>query len=224
MLPNCGVRKKTLESPLDSQEIKPVNPKGNQPWIFIGRTDAETKAPVFWPPNAKSQLTGKDPDTGKDWGQEEKGTTEDEMVGWHHRLNGHEFEQIPGAGDGQGGLMCCSPWGCRELDMTEQVNNTESEVPTFPQRLVAKGTGCLDCISKGWSRGPWKRHFWAVRLARGWEKIYTSKRERKNYMFSKVNKEKEVRGISSEKKHLKFSQAEENIKAFFFRILRSLWI
>ena len=119
------LEKKSLESPLDCQEIKPVNLTGNQPWIFTGRTDAETKAPVLGPPDAKSQLIGKDPDTGKDWGQEEKGTTEDEMAGWHHRLNGHEFEQTPGVGNEQGILACCSPWGCRELDMTEQLNWTE---------------------------------------------------------------------------------------------------
>ena len=87
---------KTLESPLDSKEIKPVNPKGNQLWIFIGRTDAEAEAPILWPPDAKSRLIRKDPDAGKDWGQEEKGAMEDEMVGWHHQLNGHEFEQTPG--------------------------------------------------------------------------------------------------------------------------------
>ena len=87
-----AVLEKTLESPLDGEEIKPVNPKGNQPWIVIVRTDAEVEAPILWPPDAKSQLIGKDPDAGKDWGQEEKGTTEDEMVGWHHWLNGHEFE------------------------------------------------------------------------------------------------------------------------------------
>ena len=87
--------------------------KGNQPWIFIGRTDAETEAPVFWPSDGKSQLTGKDPDVGKDWRQEEKGTTEDELVEWHHRFNGHEFEQTPGDGEGQGSLVCCSPWGFR---------------------------------------------------------------------------------------------------------------
>ena len=104
---------KILESPLDSKESKPVNPKRNQSWIFIGRTDAETETPALWPPDAQSQLIGKDPDVGKDWGQEEKGTTEDEMVGWHHRFNGHEFEQTPGYSEGQGGLVCCSPWGCR---------------------------------------------------------------------------------------------------------------
>ena len=114
---------KTLESSLDSKEIKPVNPKGNQPWIFIGRTDAEAEAPIFWPPDAKSQLIGKDPDAGKDWRQEEKGTTEDEMVGWHHWLKRHEIKQTPGDGEGQGRLVWYSPWCCKELDMTEQLNN-----------------------------------------------------------------------------------------------------
>ena len=116
---------KTLESPFDSKEIKLVNPKGIQPWIFIGRTDAEAEAPVLWSPDEKSWLIRKNPDAGKDWGQEEKGTTKDEMVGWHHLLNGHEFEQTPGDGDGQGSLVCCSPWGRKELDMTEWLNWTE---------------------------------------------------------------------------------------------------
>ena len=102
---------KTLESPLACKEIKPVNPKGNQTWIFIGRTDTEAEAPMLWPPDVKSRLIGKDPDAGKDWRQEEKGTTEDEMVGWHHWLNGHEFEQAQGVGDEQGSPVCCSPWG-----------------------------------------------------------------------------------------------------------------
>ena len=105
------VLEKTLESPLDCKEIKPVNPKGNHSWVTIGRTDAE--APILWPPDAKNLLIGKDPNAGKDWRQEEKGMTEDEMVGWHHQLNGHEFEWALGAGDGQGGLACCSPWGHR---------------------------------------------------------------------------------------------------------------
>ena len=100
---------KTLESPLNCKEIQPVNPKGNQSWIFIGRTDAEAETPIFCPPHAKSLLIGKDPDAGRDWGQEEKGMTEDEMAECHHRLNGHEFEQAPGVGDGQGSLVCCSP-------------------------------------------------------------------------------------------------------------------
>ena len=102
------VLEKTLESPLDSKEIQPVNPKGNQSWIFIGRTDAEAEIPIFWPPDKKKQLIRKDLDAGKDWSQEEKGTIEDEMVGWHHQLNGHDFEQAPG--DGKGSLACCSPW------------------------------------------------------------------------------------------------------------------
>ena len=105
------VLEKTLTSPLDSKEIQPVNPKGNQPWIFIGRTEAETT--IHWPPDAKNWLTGKDLDAGKDWRWEGKGTTEDGMVGWHHWLDGHGFERTPGVGDGQGGLVCCSPWGRR---------------------------------------------------------------------------------------------------------------
>ena len=114
---------KTLESPLNSTEIKLVNPKGNQPWIFIRRTDAEAEAPILWPPDAKSWLIGKDSDAGKDWGQMEKGMTEDEMVGWHHWLNGHEFEWTPG--DGQGGLECCDSWGRKESDTTGRLNWTE---------------------------------------------------------------------------------------------------
>ena len=108
------VLEKTLESPLDCKEIQPVNPKGNQSWTFIGRTDAEVETPVVWPSDAKNWFTGKDPDAGKDWRQEEKGITEDEMVGWHHQLDGYEFEQAPTVGDGQGSLVCCSPWGYKE--------------------------------------------------------------------------------------------------------------
>ena len=119
------VLEKTCENPLDSKEIKPVNSKGNQSWIFIGRTDAEAETPILWPPDEKSWLIGKKPDAGKDWGQEEKGMTVDETVGWHHRLDGHEFEQAPGAGNGQGCLACCSPCGNTELDMTEWLNWTE---------------------------------------------------------------------------------------------------
>ena len=115
-----AVLEKTLESPLDCKEIQPVNPKGNQPWLFIGRTDAE--APILWLPEVKSQLIGKKPDARKDWKQE-KGATDDEMVGWHPPINGHEFEQTSGDSEGQGSLACCSPWGRKELDMTEQLNN-----------------------------------------------------------------------------------------------------
>ena len=101
------VLEKTLESPLNFKEIKPVNPKGNQPWIFIGRTDGEAEAPILWLPDVKNWVIGKDPDAGKDWRQKEKGMTEDAMVGSHHRLNGHEFEQVPGVVDGQESLVCC---------------------------------------------------------------------------------------------------------------------
>ena len=116
------VLEKTLESPLDSKEIKPVKPKGGQPWKLTGRTDAEADAPIIWLPDVKSQLIGKDPDAGKDWGQE-KGVAEDDMVGWHHWLSGHEFDQTPGDGEGQWSLACCNPCGCKELDVTEWLNN-----------------------------------------------------------------------------------------------------
>ena len=112
------VLEKTLESPLDSKKIKPVNPKENQPWIFIGRTDAEADTTILWPPDVKSWLTRKDTDAKNDWGQEEKGVTEDEMVKWHHWLSGHEFEQTPGAIERQHRLVCCSPWSCKESDTT----------------------------------------------------------------------------------------------------------
>ena len=118
---------KTHWSLMDSRETKPVHPNGNQPWIFIGRTDAEAEAPILWTPDVKSQLTGKDSDAEKDWRQEKK-TTEDEMVGWDHQLDGHEFEQAPEGGEGQGSLVCCSPWSQKELDTTERLNNNLSTV------------------------------------------------------------------------------------------------
>ena len=118
------VLEKTLKSPLDCKEIQPVHPKGDQSWVFIGRTDAEAETPTLWPPDVKSWLIWKVPDAGKHWGQE-KGTTENEMVGWHHRLEGHGFGWTLGVGDGQGGLVCCSSWGRKESDMTERLNWTE---------------------------------------------------------------------------------------------------
>ena len=118
MLLNCGVGE-------DSWEIQPIHPKGDQSWVVIGRTDAEAETPILWPPHAKSWLIGKDPDAGRDWEQEEKGMTEDEMAGWHHGLDGRESEWTPGDGDGQGGLACCDSWGCKESDMTERLNCTE---------------------------------------------------------------------------------------------------
>ena len=135
MFSNCGSGKDSWES-LDCKDIKPVNLKGNQPWIFTGRTDAEAEAPILRPLDAKSQLIGKDPDAGKDWRQEEKGMRKDEMVGWHHQLNGHEFEQTPGDGEGQRNLAFCRPWGCKESDMTEWLNNN------------SKGEIILNCLGR----------------------------------------------------------------------------
>ena len=125
MLLNCGVGEDSWQF-LDCKEIQPVNHKGNQSWIFVGRTDAEAKVPILWPPDVKNWLLSKDLDAGKDWRQEEKGTAEDEMFGWLHRFDGHELEQALGVGDGQGSLACCSPWGGKELDMTEQLNRTDT--------------------------------------------------------------------------------------------------
>ena len=116
------VLEKTLGSPLDCKEIQPVPPKGDQSWVFIGRTDAVAETPILWPPHVKYWLFGKDPDAGRNWGQEEKGMTEDEMAGWHHWLDGHEFECTPRVRDGQGGLVCCDSWGRKELDSTEGLN------------------------------------------------------------------------------------------------------
>ena len=119
------VLEKTLDSPLDCKEIQPVHPKGDQSWVFIGRTDVEAETPIIWPPDAKSWLIWKDPDADRAWGQEENGMTEDEMVGWHHRRNGHGFGWTLGVGDEQGGLACCDSWGHKESDMTELLNWTE---------------------------------------------------------------------------------------------------
>ena len=123
------VLEETLESPLDGKETKPVNPKWNQPWIFIGRTDAEADAPILWPPDAKNRLFGKDPD-GKNWRQEEKGTIEDEMVGWNHPLNGYEFEQALGDDEGHGSLACCKSQDWKVLDTTWQLNNNNWHIAT----------------------------------------------------------------------------------------------
>ena len=124
MLLNCGVGEDSCKS-LGLQEMQPVHPKGDQSWVFIGRTDVEAETPILWPPDVKSWLIGKDPDAGKYWGQEGKGMTEDEMVGWHHQLDGHGFGWTSGVGDGEWGLVCCSSWGHKESDTTERLNWTE---------------------------------------------------------------------------------------------------
>ena len=134
---------KTLESPLDCKKSQPVHPKGDQSWVFIGRTDAKAETPILWPPHVKSWLIGKDPDAGRDWGQEKKGMTEDQMAGWHHQLDGHEFEWTLGVGDGQGGLACCDSWGRKESDTIEQLKWTElnwTELQ-FPGPLVPGSSG-----------------------------------------------------------------------------------
>ena len=130
----------TLKRPLDYKEIEPVHPKGNQSWIFIGRTDAEAETAILWPPHAKSWLIGKYSDAGRNWEQEEKGTTEDEMAGWHHRLDRREFEWTPGVGHGQGSQACCDSWGRKDSDMTEQLKWTEDSVGhiTLGVRVLGK--------------------------------------------------------------------------------------
>ena len=175
------VLEKTPESPLDCKEIQAVHPKGDQSWVFIGRTDIEAETPILWPPDAKSWLIWKDPDAGKDWGQEEKGTTEDEMVGWYHWLDGHGFGWTPGVGDWQGGLACCSSWGHKESDMTERLNWTdfhlkslwliEAEAITYKSigpdsdHLCTAGQTSLDLVLPVWKnvshclgdmKFPWK--------------------------------------------------------------------
>ena len=139
------VLEKALESPLDCKKIQPVHPKGDQSWVFMGRTNAEAETLVVWPPDVKSWLIWEDPDVGKDWGQEEKGTTEDEMVGWHHRLDGHGFGWTPGVGDGQGGLECCDSWGCKELDTTERLNWLTDWLKF--ECVVALGLGRPNCFT-----------------------------------------------------------------------------
>ena len=124
------VLEKTLESPLGCKEVQPVHLKGDQSWVLIGRIDVLAETPILWPFHAKNWLIGKDPNAGRDWGQEEKGTTEDEMTGWHHWLDGHEFELTPGVVDEQGGLECCNSWDCKESDMTEWLKWTELNAPT----------------------------------------------------------------------------------------------
>ena len=139
---NCcfwtAVLEEIVESPLDIKESQPIHPKGNQPWIFTGRTYAEAETPILWLPDVKNWLIGKDPDVGKDWRREEKGMTEDEMAGWHHWLNGRESEWTPGVGDGQGGLVCWDSWGHKESDTTEWLNWTELNIPKY----VAKDEEC----------------------------------------------------------------------------------
>ena len=152
------VLEKTPENILDYKEIQPIHPKGDQAWVFIGRADAEVETPILWPPNVKNWLICKDPDAGKDWRREDKGTTEDEMIRWHHQLSEHEFDQIPGVGDGQGGLVCCSPWGHKESDTTEWLKWTEptnnSLIPWSTENklkleLMSSSLKCTEWLNMG---------------------------------------------------------------------------
>ena len=150
------VLEKTLESPLDCKEIQLVHSERDQPWDYFGRNDAKAETPVLWPPHVKSWLIEKDPDAGRDWGQEKKGMTEDEMAGWHHWLDGRESEWTPGDGDGQGGLVYCVSWGRKELDMTERLNWTEVNIShlillKFRTSTTLKGA----VILRGWSYKYW---------------------------------------------------------------------
>ena len=154
---------KTLESPLDCKEIQPVHPKGDESWIFIGRTDAEAEAPILWSPEWKNQLIRKDADAGKEWRQQEKGVTEDELVGWHHWLNGHEFEQTLGDSEGQRSLACCSPWGCKESDTTEWLNWTG--------QLSTCGVYSMS----------WQRDLWTYFICRVWTLLASPEGGRNHY-------------------------------------------
>ena len=172
---------KTLESPLDGKEIQPVHPKGNQFWIFIGRTDAEAETLVLWPPDSKNWLIWKDPDAEKDWRQEEKGMKEDEMVRWHHRLNEHGFGWTPGVGDGQGGLACRGSWGRKESDTTERLNWTELKESACnagdpglipgPGRSPRERNGYplqYSCLENFMDRGTWWATVHMVAKSRTW--------------------------------------------------------
>ena len=155
------VLEKTLESPLDCKEIQPIHSEGDQSWDFFGRNDAKAETPVLWPPHVKSWLIGKDSDDGRDWGQEEKGPTEDEMAGWHYWLDGRESEWTPGVGDGQGGLACCDSWGCKESDMTERLNWTEQLNWNWTSQLISLKSKHSKTSHKdlGWVKGAQKETF-----------------------------------------------------------------
>ena len=162
------VLEKTLESPLDCKEIQPVHSKGDESWVLFGRTDAKPEIPILWPLHVKSWLIGKDSGARRDGGQEEKGTTEDEMAGWHHRLDGHEFEWTQGVSDGQGGLACCNSWGLKESDRTERLTWTELNTAktkkdeTRQPMNVSLNILCLMSLGRtGLIIAPFNSTFWA---------------------------------------------------------------
>ena len=174
------VLEKTLESPLDCKEIQPVHPKGDQSWVFLGRYDAKAETPVLWPPHAKSWLIGKDSDAGRDWGQEEKGMTEDEMAGWHHWFDGHESEWTPGVGDGQGGLVCCDSWGRKKSHTTERLIWSDvlgTMLPAGPTKMN-KDLNSKFCFQKQMS------------CSRTWTKKWGRVRTQYNGYYSKTKTQK----------------------------------
>ena len=192
------VLEKTLESPLGCKEIKPVHPKGNQSWIFIGRTEAE--APILWPPDAKSWLIGKAPDAGKGWRREEQGMTEDEMVGWHHWLDGHEFEQTPGDSEGQGSLACCSPWGCRvRRDLQQQqeslLNTQHRSYSDLLGQCIWQFSAVCWALWRLLGNFPERIHFWSPGLASaltspcalGWETLCSQDCGLREFYFWDLN-------------------------------------
>ena len=177
MLLNCGVG----EDSRDCQEIKPVNPKGNQSWIFIGRTDAKAESWIFWPADVKNWLIGRDPDAGKDWRQEEKGTPEDEMVGWHLWLNGHGFEKAPGDDEGQQSLACCCPWGHKESDKAEQLDSNNQLIT----RPILKDICEQNEVIHMWSlEGSWAQEFWLHGM---WSVLFSWNKDISLFTIQKVS-------------------------------------
>ena len=150
--------RRLLRVPWTARRIQPAHSEGNQSWNFFGRNDAKAETPLLWPPHAKSWLIGRDSDAGRDWGQEEKGTTEDEMAGWHHQLDGHEFGWTPGVGDGQGGLACCNSWGHKESDTTEQLNWTETVVKH--SCFYLDHAMVLNILTQTMNYEIWRQNFW----------------------------------------------------------------
>ena len=194
MLSNCGAGEDSWES-LDSKEIQPVNPKGSPPWLFIRRIDAE--APIIWPPDAKSWLIGKDSDAGRNWGEEEKGMTEDEMDGWHHWLEGREFGWTLGVGDGQGGLVCCDSWGHKESDMTERLN----WLTDFANKGLSSQSYGFSCghvwmweldYKGSWALRNWC--FWTVVLEKTLESPWTARRSNQS-ILNEISSEYSLEGL-----------------------------
>ena len=181
MLLNCGIGENSWES-LGLQGEPPINPKGNQSWIFVGRTIAEAETPTLWAPDEKNWLLGKDPDAGKDWGQEEKGMTEDEMVGWHHWCDGHEFELAPGVVDGQGSLVCSSPWRCKKLDTTVSELTDWTGYCAYSTRTGTCGYNSDHRDTKSWISLCYRHRIWFGKTL-----VFSSPSNHQQYFFCLSN-------------------------------------